>query len=193
VSENLGGADNQQESLSSEERRSWFLAGFVEARGACMSLSRGIPWSASATTSSRNSSSTSTVSGASFSKWLRSTSGPAGFVRSRASGCPRLLHHLQIRDHGACASVSTDVHAVLRQEIRLRDVRSRSGFHELRTPSRSPRACRHRAARFFHEHEGEAGTDRAGGDRRQNPQRPYARHSEAGVKRWSDLHGDMES
>ena len=33
MSENSGGADNQQESLSSEERRSWFLAGFVEGEG----------------------------------------------------------------------------------------------------------------------------------------------------------------
>jgi hypothetical protein len=33
VSENPGGADNQQESLSSEERRCWFLAGFVEGEG----------------------------------------------------------------------------------------------------------------------------------------------------------------
>jgi LAGLIDADG endonuclease len=33
VSDNLGGADNQQESLSSEERRCWFLAGFVEGEG----------------------------------------------------------------------------------------------------------------------------------------------------------------
>jgi hypothetical protein len=33
VSENPDGADNQQESLSSEERRGWFLAGFVEGEG----------------------------------------------------------------------------------------------------------------------------------------------------------------
>jgi hypothetical protein len=33
VSKNPGGADNQQESLSSEERRCWFLAGFVEGEG----------------------------------------------------------------------------------------------------------------------------------------------------------------
>ena len=33
VSENLGGADNQQESLSSEEQRCWFLAGLVEGEG----------------------------------------------------------------------------------------------------------------------------------------------------------------
>jgi hypothetical protein len=32
-SENLGGADNQQESLSSKERLFWFLAGFVEGEG----------------------------------------------------------------------------------------------------------------------------------------------------------------
>jgi hypothetical protein len=32
-SENLGGADNQQESLSSEEQRFWFLAGLVEGEG----------------------------------------------------------------------------------------------------------------------------------------------------------------
>jgi hypothetical protein len=41
VSENLDGADNQQESLSSEERRSWFLAGFVEGEGSvCVSIKR---------------------------------------------------------------------------------------------------------------------------------------------------------
>jgi hypothetical protein len=33
VSENPGGAGNQQESLSSEEHRGWFLAGFVEGEG----------------------------------------------------------------------------------------------------------------------------------------------------------------
>jgi hypothetical protein len=33
VSEKPGGADNQQESLSSEERRCWFLACFVEGEG----------------------------------------------------------------------------------------------------------------------------------------------------------------
>jgi hypothetical protein len=33
VSENLGGADNQQESLSSEEQRCWFLAGLIEGEG----------------------------------------------------------------------------------------------------------------------------------------------------------------
>jgi hypothetical protein len=33
VSENLDSAGNQQESLSSEEYRSWFLAGFVEGEG----------------------------------------------------------------------------------------------------------------------------------------------------------------
>jgi LAGLIDADG endonuclease len=32
-SENSGGADNQQESLSSEEQRFWFLAGLVEGEG----------------------------------------------------------------------------------------------------------------------------------------------------------------
>jgi LAGLIDADG DNA endonuclease family protein len=32
-SENLSSAGNQQERLSSEERRSWFLAGFVEGEG----------------------------------------------------------------------------------------------------------------------------------------------------------------
>ena len=32
-SENLDSADNQQERLSSEERRRWFLAGFVEGEG----------------------------------------------------------------------------------------------------------------------------------------------------------------
>jgi LAGLIDADG endonuclease len=32
-SENPGGADNQQESLSSEEQRFWFLAGLVEGEG----------------------------------------------------------------------------------------------------------------------------------------------------------------
>jgi LAGLIDADG endonuclease len=35
----VSGADNQQESLSSEERRRWFLAGIVEGEGsACVSL-----------------------------------------------------------------------------------------------------------------------------------------------------------
>ena len=35
----MSGADNQQESLSSEERRSWFLAGLVEGEGSvCVSL-----------------------------------------------------------------------------------------------------------------------------------------------------------
>ena len=33
MSENSGGAGNQQERLSSEERRCWFLAGFVEGEG----------------------------------------------------------------------------------------------------------------------------------------------------------------
>jgi hypothetical protein len=33
VSENLDSADDQQERLSSEEHRSWFLAGFVEGEG----------------------------------------------------------------------------------------------------------------------------------------------------------------
>src|SRR3954470_5571671 len=32
-SENLDSADNQQERLSSEEARSWFIAGFVEGEG----------------------------------------------------------------------------------------------------------------------------------------------------------------
>ncbi len=41
MSENPGGADNQQESLSSEECRSWFLAGFVEGEGSvCVSIKR---------------------------------------------------------------------------------------------------------------------------------------------------------
>jgi hypothetical protein len=41
MSENLGGAGNQQERLSSEERRCWFLAGFVEGEGSvCVSIKR---------------------------------------------------------------------------------------------------------------------------------------------------------
>jgi LAGLIDADG endonuclease len=40
-SKNLGGADNQQESLSSEEQRFWFLAGLVEGEGSVhLSLKR---------------------------------------------------------------------------------------------------------------------------------------------------------
>ena len=196
-SENLCGADNQQERLLSGERRFWFLAGLVEGEGSVRrSRSGRTRRSATATTFSRGSSSISTSAppaprhGSGVLR-RRPDQGPSDGQSGRA----RLLHHVASRLLAArvvpfleaCQEFSARSATTTRSSSRS------CSLLEARVPSNSGGPCRDRRARLLDEHERQAAPDPDRGHPQQNPQRPYARRPRARVKRWSDLHGDMES
>ena len=128
------------------------------------------------------------------SRWPRSFS-RYGSDPSEAgqSGCPGLLRRLQAGDHGARAPVSPDLHALFREEERLRDLRSRGRPDESRSASRPTWASPHSATCLFDEHAGQAAYEWRSSKFSAESSEAIRQTLLAGVKRWSDLHGDMES
>jgi hypothetical protein len=121
VSEDLGGADNQQESLSSEERRCWFLAGFVEGEGSVhvsikrhQTLRLGYYFQPEFFIYQHR------VRRELLEIGHGVLPGRRDPPEAGQSGRPGLLRHIQVGDHGACAPVSPDLHALLREDERLR-------------------------------------------------------------------------
>ena len=190
----MSGADNQQESLSSEDRRGWFLAGLVEGEGsACVSLKEH----------------PTTASG----YYVQ----PCFFIYQHS--VRRALLEMA-KEYFGCGSIypkpgNPDVlvyainsrrdilHAVVPFLQRYRGVLGTP--HRLRCvhPDRSApvrasslgawRDVKDRQARLLDELEWEATQAPTRRSPRQNPQRPYARRPWPWAMRWSDLRGDTES